>query len=201
MLSAHRKLLIGQILLIAAVAGPMLEHSALAGSCDKAVLQRSAPSGTTVTSASPQSVPAPYQATTYCAVSGEIETSGNGQNNQVRFALGMPAEWNQNFLFIGNEGFGGLIEAVKSGEFAVEISRGYATAATDEGHQSALKATGALDGSFGMTAGQPNVAARDDYAWRAVHVSAVAAEALTEAYYDSAMFAFLMAARRAGARA
>ena len=73
MLRAHRKLLIGQILLIAAMAGPMLEHSAAAGSCDKAVLQQSAPSGTTVTTASPQTLPSPYQSTTYCDVSGELK--------------------------------------------------------------------------------------------------------------------------------
>ena len=65
-----------------------------------------------------------------------------------------------------------------------------ATAATDTGHESKIKGANAFDGSFALTNGQPNQAARDDFGWRAVHLTAVAAEALTEAYYGSPMFSF-----------
>jgi feruloyl esterase len=189
---APRKPLIGQVLLIAGIVSmAFYRPAAAANTCEIAALQQSAPKGTTVTSANLSALPTPYQSLApYCSVSGVIATSSNGQSNQVRFALGLPAAWNQNFLFIGNEAFGGSIQAVGSGEFAVEIGRGYATAATDTGHESQLKTATAIDGSFGLAAGQPNLAAQDDYDWRAVHVTAVATEALTEAYYDSAMFSF-----------
>jgi feruloyl esterase len=191
MLRPHRNPLIAGVLLAAGLVCSAYSRPALAGSsCDKVALQRSVPQGTTIAGASLVTLPPPYEASAYCSINAVIATASNGRNNQVRFALGLPAAWNQNFLFIGNEGFGGAIEAVASGEFAVEISRGYATAATDAGHESQLKTASALDGSFGLAAGEPNVAARDDYASRAVHLTAVAAEALTEAYYDSAMFSF-----------
>jgi len=159
--------------------------------CDKASLQQSAPLNTTITAATTEALPSPYQPLTYCNVTGSISTSTAGQANQVLFVLGLPASWNQNFLFLGNKGFGGSIPALSSGEFADALSRGYAIAATDAGHESQLKTAAALDGSFGLTnSQQPNQAARADYAWRAVHLSTVAAEALTEAYYDSPMFSF-----------
>ena len=187
-----RKPLIRHVLLIAGIVSLAFCHlAAAANNCDRSALQQAAPKGTTITAASLATLPSPYQSSApYCSVSGVIATSSNGQNNQVGFALGLPAAWNQNFLFIGNEAFGGSIQALASGEFAVEIGRGYATAATDTGHESQLKTATAIDGSFGLAGGQPNLAARDDYEWRAVHVTAVAAEALTEAYYDSAMFSF-----------
>jgi feruloyl esterase len=191
MLRPHRKIVIAQILLLAAFAAPILDRSAdAAEACDSAALQQAAPPGTTITAATTATLPSSYQSLTYCNVTGLIATSTGGQSNHVRFALGLPTGWNQNFLFIGNEGFGGSIQALASGDFAVEISRGYATAATDAGHESQLKAVGALDGSFGLINGQPNLAARDDFDARAVHVATIAAEALTEAYYDSAIFSF-----------
>jgi len=180
--------------LIWLIAGAIIMASTSANAtvtCDRASLQQAAPSGTTVTAATNETLPSPYQPMSYCSVSGSIATSTDGQPNQVLFALGLPASsWNQNFLFIGNEGFGGSLQAVNSGEFASAISRGYATAATDTGHESQLKSLSAFDGSFGLTDGEPNVAARDDFGWRAVHVTAVAAEALTVAYYESPIFSF-----------
>lgn len=159
--------------------------------CDKPSMQLAAPAGVTITAVTNETLPAPAQATSYCNIKGSIATSTAGQPNQALFALGLPtSSWNQNFLFVGNEGFGGSLQAVASGEFASAISHGYATAATDAGHESKLKSGSAFDGSFGLTNGQPNQAARDDFAWRSVHLTAVAAEALTEAYYDSPMFSF-----------
>ncbi|HUN59670.1 MAG TPA: tannase/feruloyl esterase family alpha/beta hydrolase [Candidatus Binataceae bacterium] len=188
----RRNLLIPLIFfVIAAVSNLAFEAKAIAAICDKASLQQAAPSGTTITDATNETLPAPYQSIAYCGVSGSIATTSNGESNQVLFALGLPvSSWNQNFLFIGNEGFGGSLQAVDSGEFASAISRGYATAATDTGHESQVKGTNAFDASFALSNGQPNQAARDDFGWRAVHLTAVAAEALTEAYYESPMFSF-----------
>jgi Tannase and feruloyl esterase len=183
------------ITLISVIAGAIINvaspANATAATCDKVSLQQAAPSGTTITDATNETLPPPYQSLAYCNVSGSIVTSSDGQNNQVLFALGLPvSSWNQNFLFIGNEGFGGSLQAVDSGEFASAISHGYATAATDTGHESKVRGANAFDGSFALTNGQPNQAARDDFGWRAVHLTAVAAEALTEAYYGSPMFSF-----------
>jgi feruloyl esterase len=162
---------------------------ARAANCDKASLQPLVPTGTTITGATIETLAPPYQPLAWCSLTGSIATSSVGQSNQVLFAVGLPASWNQNFLFLGNEGFGGSIQALRSGEFADALSRGYAVTATDTGHES-QKAVSALDGSFGLAGTQPNVVARVDFAWRAVHLSTVAGEALTEAFYDSPMFSF-----------
>ena len=155
-------------------------------SCDAATIQGVSPNNTTIISATPVSSPVAY-----CDVRGSIATTSSGQNNTVLFALGLPDDWRGDFVFIGNGGFGGSIQAVNEGEYVPSIADGLATAATDTGHESPFgPALGTLDGSFGLNAGQPALAPREDFAYRAVHLSTVSSEAITGAYYNSPMFSY-----------
>jgi Tannase and feruloyl esterase len=182
----HRGLVVAAIALASVLnAGP----SSAMLSCDTTTIQGKAPTGTTITSAAiVTSVTPPV---TYCDVKGSIATSTDGQNNTVIFELGLPNAWIGDFVFIGNGGFAGSLQAVEAGEFIGSVSVGLATAATDTGHESALGPLGSLDGSFGLTSGnEPALAAREDFSYRAVHLSTLASEAITTAYYGSAMFSY-----------
>jgi feruloyl esterase len=168
--------------LIARPAGAML-------TCDAPSIQGVAPSGTKITSAAIViSVTPPA---TYCNIFGSITTSSGGQANTVIFELGLPNNWSGDFLFIGNGGYAGSLQAVDQGIFITTVSLGFATAVTDTGHESALGPLGVFDGSFGLTgAGVPALAAREDFSYRAVHLSTVASEAITTKYYGKPMFSY-----------
>jgi feruloyl esterase len=159
-------------------------------SCDKVMIQGVAPGDTTITSAAMVTSMTP--AATYCDVKGSIATSSNGQNNTVLFELGLPSSpsWVGDFVFIGNGGFAGSIQAVTGGQFVETLSFGIAAAATDTGHESALGPFGVFDGSFGLIGVEPAFAAREDFSYRAVHLSTVASETITTAYFGSSMFSY-----------
>jgi feruloyl esterase len=89
--------------------------------------------------------------------------------NSVNFRLGLPAAWNNKFYFEGVGGFAGTIGRLTAG-----LDRGYASAATDTGHQG-----GVTDATWALN----NPAKELDYAHRGTHVTAVAAKALSAAYY------------------
>ena len=112
----------------------------------------------------------PAEGTTpeYCRVDGHVATPGN----TVNFRLGLPAAWNGKFLFEGVGGFGGTIGSLNAG-----LEKGYASASTDTGHQGSV-----IDASWALN----NPAKRIDYAYRGTHVTAVAAKALSQAYYGTA---------------
>jgi feruloyl esterase len=137
-----------------------------AADCAIASLQQKAPADTTVTAAA--IVPAEGTTPEYCRVDGHVATPGN----TVSFRLGLPAAWNGKFLFEGVGGFGGTIAQLTTG-----LEKGYASASTDTGHQGA-----ATDASWALN----NPAKRIDFAHRGTHVTAVAAKALSQAYYGSA---------------
>jgi feruloyl esterase len=134
--------------------------------CSVASLQVKAPPDTTITAAA--IVPAASPTPEYCRVDGHVATPGN----TVNFRLGLPASWNGKFVFEGVGGFGGSI-----GQLTQGLDKGYASASTDTGHQGA-----ATDASWALN----NPSKRVDYAYRGTHVTAVAARALSQAYYGSA---------------
>ncbi|HLK87020.1 MAG TPA: tannase/feruloyl esterase family alpha/beta hydrolase [Candidatus Binataceae bacterium] len=146
-------------------------------SCDATTLQGVAPAGTTIASATMHASPS------YCDVLGKIATASEGQNNTVIFELGLPSAWLGDFVMIGNGGFAGSLQAVTGGEFIGAVDFGLAAAATDTGHESALGPLGSLDGSFGLVGNEPAFAAREDFSYRAVHLTALAGKAITMAYY------------------
>src|SRR4249920_458240 len=157
-----------QLSLILLLVGVMAIDAGTASSpaeCTVAALQQKAPPGTTITGAT--IVPAEGTTPAYCRVDGNVATPGN----TVNFRLGLPAAWNGKFFFEGVGGFGGTIGSLNAG-----LERGYASASTDTGHQG-----GVTDASWALN----NPAKKIDYAYRGTHVTAVAAQALSRAYYGS----------------
>ncbi len=145
-------------------------------SCDTATLQGVAPAGTTVVAAAP--VPAgtvPIAHPAFCDVAGFVTTTNPGPN-QVNFELALPdpSVWNSKFLFFGNGGFAGSIQIPP----VIGTAFGFATAATDTGHQGSD-----LDGSWALN----DPAKQADFGFRGVHVTTLASEVLTAAYYETSI--------------
>jgi hypothetical protein len=171
----------GRALVLALVLGAVLGSrptlaSAATLTCDATVLQGVAPSATTVTgattvSAGPQPLPHPA----FCDVTGYVTTTSRGPN-QVNFELALPdpSAWNGKFMFFGNGAFAGSIQIPP----VYGTALGYATAATDTGHQGSD-----LDGSWALN----NPAKQEDFSFRGVHVTTVASQALTASYYETAV--------------
>ena len=88
-----------------------------------AAVQARAPGDTTITSAA--WVPAANGAPRHCLVDGQVQVPGN----TVRFRVGLPEGWNGKFYFQGVGGLGGTIGDLRTG-----LTRGYASASTDTGH-------------------------------------------------------------------
>jgi feruloyl esterase len=136
-----------------------------------------APANTTITSET--LVAATSTTPEYCSVMGYVTTNeADGNKDMFELALPDPQPWNGKFLFMGNGGFDGSIQAnVASG---LTLATGeYATAAFDGGHESPLgPLLGAFDGSFGLN----NPTAQSDYLWFGVHVVAQATQTLTQQY-------------------
>jgi feruloyl esterase len=140
----------------------LASQSTTAGStdCSIAALQAKAPKGTTITAAAV--VPAADDLPQYCRVDGHVAVPGN----EVNFRLGLPAAWNGKYYFVGVGGLGGSIGNLNAG-----LTRGYASASTDTGHQSS------------DTSWLTNRAKEIDYGHRGTHVTAVAAKELTSSFF------------------
>jgi feruloyl esterase len=134
--------------------------SAQQAECTVTALQAKAPKGTTITAAAV--VPAAATLPAYCRVDGRVAVPGN----EVNFRVGLPDGWNGKFYFSGIGGLGGRIGSLDKG-----LSRGYASASTDTGHDAA-------DPNWGS-----NRAKEIDYGHRGTHVTAVASKAIAAAFY------------------
>jgi feruloyl esterase len=112
-------------------------------------------------------VPATESLPEYCDVRGVIPP-------EIKFAVKLPTSWNDRFQMVGNGGFAGTIghESMEAGLF-----ERYAVAATDTGHDSSLEP--------GATFAYNNRQKEIDYAFRAVHLTAVTAKKIVEAYYGT----------------
>jgi feruloyl esterase len=137
--------------------------------CTLAALQAVAPADTTLTAVT--LVPATGTLPEYCRVDGYVTTPE--PVNTVNFRLGLPTLWNGKFYFQGVGGFGGTIGALDAG-----LVRGYASASTDTGHQAV-----STDASWAFN----NPAKKVDYGYRGTHVTTVAAQRLTRAFYGHAV--------------
>ncbi len=169
---------------IASLATLLLPVVAAAVPCTLADLQAIAPDDTTIVAV--ELVAAGEGVPEYCRVDGYVTTPGN----TVNFGLGLPSmpSWNRKLLFIGNGGFAGSIASLTPG-----LMRNYATASTDTGHQGS-----AIDASWALN----NLPKKIDYAYRGVHVSAVAAKALTRGYYEHrARFSYFSGCSNGGRQA
>jgi feruloyl esterase len=93
----------------------------------------------------------------------------------VRFEVWLPRDrWNGKFQGVGN---GANAGAIGYPAMATALRRGYATASTDTGHASANQ----RDASWAI--GHPELVV--DFAYRAIHVTAENAKAITGAFYGS----------------
>ena len=116
-------------------------------------------------------VPASVNAPAHCQVTGQIAP-------EIRFEVRLPAEWNGRLYMFGNGGYAGeALDAPARVESAHRaLSAGFATAQTNTGHDAATEPLG----SFAAT---PQKFL--DYAFRAVHVTALTAKRISQAYYDA----------------
>ncbi len=70
------------------------------------------------------------------------ESSGRPKDSEIHFELWLPASgWNGKYVQLGNGGWAGAINAAGLAE---PLKRGYAAAATDDGHQGGAGATWAI---------------------------------------------------------
>ena len=122
-----------------------------------------------VVSATP--VPASADAPEYCHVAGLIQP-------EIRFTVDLPSAWNGRIYMFGNGGYAG--EALDSpGRQAAArraVARGFVAAQTNTGHDAAAEPLAAF-------ASSPQKVI--DYAFRAVHVTAVTAKTLAQVHYGT----------------
>ena len=105
----------------------------------------------------------------FCRVTGVIKPTSD---SYIRFEVWLPASgWNEKYLGVGNGGFAG---SISYSSLANDIKRGYATAATDTGHDGE-----APDASWAFQ--HPEKV--KDFGYRALHETTARAKALIEAYY------------------
>ena len=113
-------------------------------------------------------VTAAIQTATYCRVSITLRPAAD---SEIKSEVWLPAAsvWNGKLLM---EGGGGLVGSINTGGMTHAVREGYASASTDTGH------TGS-SGRFAL--GHPDKIT--DFAYRAVHETAVEAKTLIAAYY------------------
>lgn len=129
---------------------------------------RGAPGGAPAAPPPPPREPIPQ----HCRVKLMLKPTAD---SNIYSELWMPTDnWNGKLLVVGNGGFAGSIQGY--GDMQIALRLGYATAATDTGHNAA-------DGPVGMFAlGHPEKIV--DFAWRAVHETTVESKRLIKAFYD-----------------
>lgn len=106
----------------------------------------------------------------FCRVSGMLDP-------EIAFEVSLPARWNGRFYMIGNGGHAGeaLDSPMRVSQITEALKVGFAVAQTNTGHYS-NEEPGA---SFVMSNPQKAI----DYAYRAVHFTAVTAKNITKDYY------------------
>lgn len=118
-------------------------------------------------------VPARQEGPEFCHVQGQILP-------EVRFEVSLPARWNGRLYMFGNGGFAGenLSGPGPSRTRDRALSAGFAVARTNTGHDAAREPLA----SFAT-----NPQKLIDYAYRAVHVTAMTAKEIARAYYGTAV--------------
>ncbi len=116
------------------------------------------------------SIPAAGSVPAHCRVSGVIDP-------EVAFEVNLPAAWNGRFYMIGNGGLAGQRpdDPRRVGERGAALQHGFAIASTNTGHDGQLEP----QGTFVLSNPQKAV----DYAYRAVHLTAVTAKEIANRHY------------------
>lgn len=119
--------------------------------------------------AGPGQPPLAFALPAFCRVQGVATPTSD---SDIKFEVWLPLSgWNGKFEQVGNGGFAGSIPLSAMAE---PLHRGYATAATDDGHQ------GGVAGAA-WAIGHPEKVL--DFGYRAVHVVSVQAKAIIAAFY------------------
>jgi feruloyl esterase len=106
----------------------------------------------------------------FCRVAATTRPTGD---SEIKFEVWMPeSKWNGKFEGTGD---GGWLGAIIYPALADGLSRGYAVANTDTGHEG-----GVMDGSWAL--GHPEKVI--DFGYRAVHLMTVDGKAIVSAFYD-----------------
>ena len=122
----------------------------------------------------------------FCRVAGTIRPT---PDSDIRFEVWLPASnWNGKFVGVGNGVWAGAITYFSMVE---PLSMGYATAATDDGHQG-----DPLDASFAAHHPQKLI----DFGFRAPHEMTVAAKTVIAAFYGQKATRSLFASCSTGGR-
>jgi len=134
--------------------------------CNTSWLNAHAPANTTVDAAGVTTV----GTTRYCQIEASMVTNAS-LHDAVHYELDLPdaSVWNHELEFDGNSGLAGKIKVNID-----DLRRGWAVTSTDTGH----KAPG---GSWALN----NLPAVQDFAYRAVHNSAVSVKALIHVFYGT----------------
>lgn len=112
----------------------------------------------------------------HCRVEGHIITENPGPN-QVNFRLQLPQDnWNGRYYFIGLGGSAGYVPSESQVPFGNPLNAGFAVAGTDTGRQGDM-----LNWDF-LRESKAKVV---DHQHRAAHVTNIAAQKITKAYYDT----------------
>jgi hypothetical protein len=107
----------------------------------------------------------------FCRLAGVIRPTSD---SEIHFEVWMPAsDWNGKFLSVGNGGFAGSINYFA---LADDLRRGYATAATDTGHEG-----DAEDASWAFKHPEKVI----DFGYRGLHATTENAKALIQAFYSN----------------
>lgn len=116
-------------------------------------------------------VPAQGEVPEFCLVQGQIVP-------EVRFEIALPTAWNGRLFMYGNGGFAGepFTAGGRIGIRNQAIRRGFVTAATNTGHDAARE-------PLATFAANPQKLI--DYAYRAVHVTAMTAKTIARAYFEA----------------
>ncbi|HTI67052.1 MAG TPA: tannase/feruloyl esterase family alpha/beta hydrolase [Caulobacteraceae bacterium] len=118
--------------------------------------------------AGPGPAPRPV-ATAFCRVAVTLTPSAD---SDIKAEVWLPQAWNGKFMEVGNGGWSGSITYAA---LADALARGYASASTDTGHEGTR-------GTFAFQHPEKLI----DFAYRAVHETALKGKALTAAYYGAA---------------
>lgn len=114
---------------------------------------------------------APVMAPAHCDVQAITRPS---KDSEIRMEIWLPVSgWNGKYLQVGSGGWAGSIDRTA---LADPLRRGYAVAATDDGHQSGGPVPGAP-----WAVGHPEKLI--DFGYRAVHETSVQARAVLRAYF------------------
>jgi hypothetical protein len=129
--------------------------------------------------------PATSRIKEYCDVNGYV-----APQNKFKLKLPLPSDWNQKFFFYACGAFCG---AVNANACNLGLTRGYASATGNGGHDSAL----GFDGVWAANA--PEL--QEDFGWRSNHVVTLIAKAIITRYYGKPIAYSYMAGNSKGGQA